>query len=72
MFKKTIQVLSTVNRNSKFWMSEGRMALKREGEAKIAQKIKQNLSPTYLRVDDISIGSNSCKNGIMKVGRCTI
>jgi hypothetical protein len=41
-------------------MSESRMAIKREGESKIARKIKEALSPTYIRVNDITIGSSSC------------
>ena len=72
MFKRSIQVLGSINRNPRFWMSESLMGMKRQGQAKIAQKIKQALTPTYVRVDDISIGSSSCKYLISKVVRCTI
>jgi hypothetical protein len=39
---------------------EGNLVAKREKEVRLAQKIKELLQPTYIKVDDISIGSNSC------------
>lgn len=52
-------------------MSEGRLALKREKEAKLAQKIKEALQPTYIKVDDVTVGSSSCNLSFMQADRCT-
>lgn len=46
-------------------MSEGRLALKREKEAKLAQKIKEALHPTYIKVDDVTVGTSSCTHSSM-------
>lgn len=43
-----------------FRMSESRLVLKREKEAKLAQKIKEALQPTFIKVDDVTVGSSSC------------
>lgn len=44
----------------KFSFGETVMQLKREKEIKLAQKLKESLEATYIAVDDITIGTNSC------------
>lgn len=57
--------------NLSFRMSESRQVLKREKEAKLAQKIKDALNPTFIKVDDVTVGSSSCKYSFIEAGRCT-
>jgi hypothetical protein len=40
MFKHTIRVFQNLNRTPSYFFSESRLGLKRDGEAKLAQKIK--------------------------------
>jgi len=40
MFKHTFRMFQAINRQPSYFMSESRLALKRDGEAKLAQKIK--------------------------------
>lgn len=61
MYKQFVRASRFFSQNSSFSFSEGRMALKREGESKLAMKIKSALKANYIKVDDITIGSNSCK-----------
>lgn len=61
MLKQTAKFMQLISRQQPiFSMSESRLALKRDGEAKLAQKIKEAIDTTYIKVKDISIGSSSC------------
>lgn len=71
MFKQVLRASKFLSQNSSFSFSEGRMALKREGESKLAMKIKNTLNVNYIKVDDITIGSNSCNLSAIKAVRCT-
>ena len=60
MLKRGIRQINWWGRVMYFNSGEEKMVAKREKEVKLAQKIKEFLQPTYIKVDDISIGSNSC------------
>jgi hypothetical protein len=61
MLRKGISQLAGLSKRVFYLMSEERLMLKREKETKLAQRIKDALQPTFIKVDDITIGSNSCK-----------
>lgn len=61
MLKQIVRGFRFLSQNSSFNFSEARLAMKREGESRLALKIKEALKPSYIKVDDITIGSNSCK-----------
>lgn len=71
MFGKSFNAFRQLSRSFSYAMSEGKLMQKREKEAKLAQKIKEALSPTFVKVDDITIGSNSCTPIIIKADKCT-
>lgn len=48
------------NSNIMYKFGEGNLSIKRQKEAALASKLRQNLNPTYLEVIDTSIGSNTC------------
>jgi hypothetical protein len=47
-------------RISKYFFVDTVAALRKEKESKIVQKLKTNLTPTYLLVKDTTLGSHSC------------
>jgi hypothetical protein len=71
MIKHIGRAVRFFSQKSYFVFSEGRMALKREGESKLALKIKESLNTSYIKVDDITIGTNSCKHYLIQADRCT-
>lgn len=71
MFKTTIRVFQVINRTPSYFMSESKLALKRDGEAKLAQKIKESIDTTYIKVKDITIGSSPCIIEVIQVVKCT-
>jgi stress-induced morphogen len=56
---KLVKFLSFVKKPL-YSFGESNMILKREKEVKLAQKIKEQLNATYISVNDVTIGSNSC------------
>lgn len=44
----------------KFGYADSITAIKREKEARIAKKLRENLDPTYLQVTDTTLGGASC------------
>lgn len=47
-------------RLGKYFIADVVSSVKREKEIRLVQKLKSNLTPTYLLVKDTTIGAHSC------------
>lgn len=56
---------------AKFFIADAVSSVRKEQELKLVQKLKSNLTPTYLLVKDTTIGPNSCNYSIyLQAGLC--